>query len=600
MSKIDPIVLSLIQNRLDNIAVQMGGVMLRTARSPIFSQSHDFSCFLTDSRGTLVSQADGIPIHSGGGGVSVRAMLAAFESNIVPGDVYLSNDPYVAGGNHLPDWVVARAVFVGEELVAFACIRAHQADIGGGVAGTYNPHATEIFQEGLRLPPLKLIDGGKERGDLWALLMLNTRCPEEMDGDLRAMLGSTQIGAEKIAEIARDLGPAAMRLYLDALLAHGEKALGAVLRELPDGEYFAEERLLNDCFEDRLIMLRVRARKEGGRLTIDFTGTDPQIKGFKNSSLANTHSAVYAAVASFFDEDLPRNEGTFRCISIVAPRGTLINPNPPAPMTLCTSTPAHEIMHMVWWALSQAAPERGLAGWGKNCFPITSGKTADGGIWAMYHWGSSSGTGATTDRDGFAQLGGLGTLGGLMLPNGELSEQTYPVRVLRQEMRADGGGPGRHRGGTGVIYELEVDEWCEYVFRGEGVGPPSGLGLLGGSAGAGGGIRVTDETGASLKVPVFGTLHAERSYLRVEAAGGGGCGDPFTREIGLVRRDVMDEVVTIAAAAACYGVVFKTDGRSVDVEATARARSARATAQVVKQETDALSRAGRSRSDSII
>ena len=162
MSDIDPIVLSLIQNRLDNIAVQMGGVMLRTARSPIFSQAHDFSCFLTDAQGTLVSQADGIPIHSGGGGVAVRAMLAAFAGTVAPGDVYLSNDPYVAGGNHLPDWVLARPVFVGDTLVAFACIRAHQADIGGGVAGTYNPHATEIFQEGLRLPPLKLIEHGAE------------------------------------------------------------------------------------------------------------------------------------------------------------------------------------------------------------------------------------------------------------------------------------------------------------------------------------------------------------------------------------------------------------------------------------------------------
>ena len=575
MSVIDPVVLSLIQNRLDNIAVQMGGVMLRTARSPIFSQSHDFSCFLTDGFGTLVSQADGIPIHSGGGGVSVRAMLAAFAGTIAPGDVYLSNDPYVAGGNHLPDWVLARPVFVGEKLVAFACNRAHQADIGGGVAGTYNPHATEIFQEGLRLPPLKLIDKGVERGDLWSLLMLNTRCPEEMDGDLRAMLGSTQIGAEKITELARELGPAVMRNYLDALLAHGEKALEAALGDLPDGEYFAEERLLNECFEDRLIMLRVRARKEGGRLTIDFTGTDPQIKGFKNSSLANTHSAVYAAVASFFDENLPRNEGSFRCISIVAPKGTLVNPNPPAPMTLCTSTPAHEIMHMVWWALSQAHPERGLAGWGKNCFPITSGKTGEGGIWAMYHWGSSSGTGATRDRDGFNQLGGLGTLGGLMLPNGELSEQTYPVRVLRQEFRPDGGGAGARRGGTGVVYEVEIDEWSEYVFRGEGIGPPSGLGLLGGGAGAGGNIRVTDGSGTPLKVPFFGTLHADRSHLRVESAGGGGYGNPFEREIALVQRDVLDGVVTVGAARTAYGVVFKPDGCSVDTESTARARSTR-------------------------
>lgn len=575
MTRIDPIALSLFQNRLDNIAVQMGSVMLRTARSPIFSQSHDFSCFLTDARGLLVSQADGIPIHSGGGGVSVRAMLAAFKDQIAPGDVYLSNDPYVAGGNHLPDWVLARPVFAGAELVAFSCIRAHQADIGGGVAGTYNPHATEIFHEGIRLPPLKLIDHGKERGDIWSLLMINTRCPEELDGDLRAMLGSTQIGAEKIQELASGLGTSATRNFMDALLDHGERALGALLEKLPDGEYRSQEHLLNDCFEDREILLKVRVKKSGGKLTVDFTGTDPQIRGFKNSSLANTHSAVYAAVASFFDEDLPRNEGTFRCISIVAPKGTLINPNPPAPMTLCTSTPAHEVMHMVWWALSQAAPERGLAGWGKNCFPITSGQHPDGSVWAMYHWGSSSGTGATRDRDGFHILGGLGTLGGLMLPNGELSEQTYPVRVLRQEFRTDGGGIGARRGGTGVDYEVQIDGQCEYVFRGEGVGPPSGLGLFGGGAGAGGRIRIKDAKGQDLMVPFFGTLIAKGSHLFVESAGGGGYGDPYTRDAALVQRDVLDGIVSLEAARECYGVVLSPDCRSIDKKATAKLRATR-------------------------
>lgn len=575
MNKIDPIVLSLIQNRLDNIAVQMGGVMLRTARSPIFSQSHDFSCFLTDAQGVLVSQADGIPIHSGGGGVSVRAMLKAFRGEILPGDVYLSNDPYVAGGNHLPDWVIARPVFLGAELVAFACIRAHQADIGGGVAGTYNPYATEIFHEGVRLPPLKLVEKGTLREDLWALLMLNTRCPDEVDGDVRAMLGSTQIGAEKVEDLAKGLGAQAMQQYLSALLDHGEKALAGLLARLPDGVYRSCERLMNDCFEDREIRIQVSAHKAGGQLTIDFTGTDPQIKGFKNSSLANTHSAVYAAVASFFDASLPRNEGAFRCITLVAPEGTLVNPYAPAPVTLCTATPAHEIMHAVWWALSEADPAQGLAGWGKNCFPITSGRQGDGRVWAMYHWGSSSGTGATVDRDGFPQLGGLGTLGGLMLPNAEVSEQTYPVRVIRQEMRVDGGGIGARRGGTGVIYEVEIEEPVEFVFRGEGVGPPSGLGIHGGGAGAGGAIRVIDATAGSMTVPAFGTLRTGRSTLRVESAGGGGYGDPHSREVALVVRDVLDGVVSVRSALKDYGVAMLPSG-DADLQETTRIRAHRA------------------------
>lgn len=575
MSTLDPVLLSLIQNRIDNISIQMGVVMVRTARSPIFSQSHDFSCFSTDANGVLVSQADGIPIHSGGGGFSVRAVVDAFQGDIAPGDVFLSNDPYAAGGNHLPDWVLARPVFVGARRVAFACIRAHQADIGGGVAGTYNPHATDIFQEGVRLPPLKLIDRGVERSDLWSLLVLNSRCPGEQDGDLRAMLGSTQIGAERIAGLASELGGEDMQQYLSALLDRGEQAMERSLRELPDGTYRASERLLNDCFDDREIGIQVELRKEAGRLIVDFTGTDPQVKGFKNSSLANTYSAVYAAVVSFLGGELPRNEGTFRCISLIAPSGTLVNPLPPAPVGLCTTTPAHEIMHAVWWALGQADPRRALAGWGKSCFPISSGRGEGerAATWVMYHFGSTSGAGACAERDGFNQIGPMITLGGLMLPNAESSEQNYPVRVLRQEFRMDGGGAGAKRGGTGVVYEVEIDQSSEFVFRGEGVGPPSGLGVLGGGAGLGGSIEIHDEKGARMKVPMFGTLPAGRSRLRVESAGGGGWGDPLERDVDLVVRDVLDGLVSISAAVQDYGV--EIDGRTgkANLEETRRVRS---------------------------
>ena len=195
---LDSVTLALVQNRLDHITKQMGWVMTRTARSPIFSQSHDFSCFLGDADGILISQADGIPIHTGGGGLALRTLIAAFSEAIEPEDVFLLNDPYVAGGNHLPDWVIARPVFHGDRRIGFACNRAHQSDIGGGAAGTYNPDATEIFHEGLRIPPLKLIERGTVREDLWSLLLLNSRTPDLMDGDLRAMLGSTRIGMERL------------------------------------------------------------------------------------------------------------------------------------------------------------------------------------------------------------------------------------------------------------------------------------------------------------------------------------------------------------------------------------------------------------------
>ncbi len=575
MPHADPITLALVQNRLDQIAKQMGWVMVRTSRSPIFNQSHDFSCFITDAKGTIVSQADGIPIHTGGGGFAVRALIAAFAGGIAEGDAFLLNDPYVAGGNHLPDWVVARPVFAEGMLLAFACNRAHQSDIGGGAAGTYNPQATEIFHEGIRLPPLKLIEEGRARDDLWQLLMINSRCPDLLDGDLRAMLGATRVGVEEIRRIAGDFGPLETAALFGEILDHADRRLRSAISELPDGTYRAEERFDNDCFVNVKVALRMTLTKTADRMVVDFTGTDPQIRGFKNSSLANTYSAVYAGIASFFDSDLPRNEGTFRSVSIIAPRGTVVNAMAPAALTMCTVFPAHEIMHMVWWALGQADPKRAIAGWGKNVFPVTSGRDADSMTWVMYNWGGNSGAGAVEGRDGFNQMGPMVTLGGLVIPNAETYEQLYPITVRRHELRTDGGGPGRYRGGTGVAYEVDVHCPAEYSFRGEGVTRPTGLGVEGGRAGSAGEVRITQADGASRTPDPYCLWALPPVRLSILSSGGGGFGDPLARPVDLVVRDVRDGLVSWEAAETEYGVVLSADGRSADGAATRQLRQTR-------------------------
>ncbi len=581
MTTLDPISLALVQNRLDHVARQMGWVMIRTSRSPIFNQSHDFSCFVTDAEGTLVSQADGIPIHTGGGGFAVRALLKAFGGRIFENDVFLLNDPYVAGGNHLPDWVIARPVFVEGTLVAFTCNRAHQSDIGGGAAGTYNPQATEIFHEGIRLPALKLYDRGVVRDDLWQLLMINTRTPHLLDGDLRAMVGSTRIGAEEVAATVRDLGIDSALAHFRGILDHADRRLRQAMREVPDGVYSAEEKFDTDCFEPMDIRLVTTITKKGEKVTVDFTGTAPQIRGFKNSSLANTYSAVYAGIASFFDADLPRNEGTFRSVEIIAPEGSIVNAKAPAPMTMCTVFPAHEIMHMIWWALAKAAPDRALAGWGKNSFPNASGRDADGRTWVMYNWGGNSGAGAAMERDGFNQMGPMITLGGLTIPNAETYEQLYPVHVHRHELRQDGGGAGRHRGGTGVHYEVEFLTPAEYSFRAEGLARPTGIGVRGGESGAIGKITLTEKGGAPKLGPSYGIWRLKAARLQIESPGGGGVGNPMERAPDLVLRDVRDGLVGAAAALETYGVVIAPDGKSVDRAATERRRKAQAAADKV-------------------
>lgn len=571
----DPVVLALMQNRLDQISKHMGWVMTRTARSPIFSQSHDFSCFVTTPDGTLVANADGIPIHTGGGGFAVRALLRDFGGRIFPGDVFVQSDPYEAGGNHLPDWVIARPIFVGADnrLAGFCCNRAHQSDIGGGLAGTYNPEATEIWQEGIRLPVMKLVDAGVVRDDLWKLLLLNSRTAEMLDGDLRAMLGSTKVGEDRVRALAEELGLASYFEHLAGVLDHADVRMRAAVAALPDGVYHGEDHTDNDCFEKKDVAVRVAMTVEGDSITLDFSGSDAQIKGFKNSSLANTHSAAFLALSSFFDTDIPRNEGTYRCVRIVAPEGSIVNARPPAPMTMNTVFVGHEIVHAVWRALAAAWPERACAGWSKTTHNHVTAPTPAGGSWVMYQWHAMGAPGATAERDGFPQMGHLISLGGLDLPNLEFHEQLFPVRYRRWEMRADAAGPGARRGGSGVRYEADVLVPCTWSFRAEGLDTPSGFGVEGGGFGAVGEQRIEPVDGESFIPPKYGVRQLGPARIVADTPGGGGWGDPFARRPALVLRDVRDGLVSPEAAMRDYGVVIAADGRTVDSDRTSALRS---------------------------
>ncbi|MBV8408997.1 MAG: hydantoinase B/oxoprolinase family protein [Alphaproteobacteria bacterium] len=570
---LDPVTLALVQNRLDHISHQMGWVMTRTARSPIFSQSHDFSCFIADARGVLISQADGIPIHTGGGGFAVRAILRDFAGAIAPEDVFLLNDPYTAGGNHLPDWVIARPVFIAGRLVAFACNRAHQADIGGGAAGTYNSAATEIFHEGIRLPVLKLIEAGRTREDLWRLLLLNTRLPEALDGDLRAMIGSTRIGAERLALLVEELGPERAAEFFEGVLAHADRRFQGCIARLAKGVWRSEEPVDSDCFEPIDARIAVTLTVGEAHLIVDFAGTSDQVRGFKNSSIANSTSAVFMALASFFEPDLPKNEGAFRSVDIRLPEGTLVNARPPAPMTMNTVFVAHEIVHAVWKALGQALPERASAGWSKAVHAVTAGLRSDGNRYVMYQWAGAPAGGGVEGRDGFHLIGHLITLGGLTLPNLETYEHLYPVRFRRQELRCDSAGPGRYRGGSGCDYEVEVFTPADYAFRGEGVGSPSSFGAAGGKAGAGGEVTLTLDDGKIIHASKYGVARYGPATYRALSPGGGGYGDPRTRDPSSVLRDVRDGIVSVEAAARDYGVAIAVDGRSVDEARTAALRA---------------------------
>ncbi len=568
----DPVTLALAQKQLDHITRQMGWVMMKTARSPIFSQSHDFSCFIGDADGAVVAQADGIPIHTGGGGFAMKAVKAAFGASFSEGDVFLSNDPYLAGNNHLADWTLVRPVFVEGALFGLACNRAHQSDIGGGAAGTYNPQATEIFQEGMRIPPLRIVERDILREDILQLLLANTRCPDLLAGDLQAMLGSTRIGAQRVAALAGELDKEQAAVLLPALFDYAERGMRAEIATLRPGTYQGEDFSLTDCFEERRVAVKVTLTVTAERLVFDFTGSSPQIAGFKNSPLANTHSAVYLAVATFLDARLPRNAGAYRAIEIVAPEASVVHASPPAPVGFATSHPAHEIIAACWQALVGAAPERSCAGWGKSLHPITAGHRPDGSVFILYHWLGYPAAGAVRERDGFNVLGTLNTLGGLVLPNVEELEAAYPMRVGCQEFRLDGGGAGRQRGGTGIHYEADLLSPTEMTLRDEGSLRPTGLGVSGGQDGAAGALQCKTLDGNSLATPAYGTMPCGPLRITIDSAGGGGWGEPRDRQPEAVRQDVLDGLVSRAVAEAVYGVVLSTDLNEVDEAATAARR----------------------------
>jgi N-methylhydantoinase B len=572
---IDPVQLALTQKQLDHITQQMGWVMMKTARSPIFSQSHDFSCFIGDASGAVAAQADGIPIHTGGGGFAMRAIKAAFGATIADGDVFLSNDPYLAGNNHLADWTLIRPVFVDGELLGFACNRAHQSDIGGGAAGTYNAAAREIFHEGVRIPPLRIAERGVLREDVIRLLVANTRCPDLVAGDLHAMLGSTRIGAERLCALAADTGIEGAVRLLPELLDWAERRMRAEVATLKAGCYHGADASDHDCFGPADTKVKVALTVADDRLVFDFTGSSAQIPGFKNSPLSNTHSAVYLAVATFFDAALPRNEGTYRVIEIVAPEGSVVNPRFPAPVGFATTHPAHEIVTACWQALAGAAPERSCAGWGKSLHPVAAGSTEQGSVFVLYHWLGYPAAGAVRERDGFNVLGTVNTLGGLILPNVEDLELAYPVRVERQEFRTDTGGPGAMRGGTGVHYKATQLVPTEMTFRDEASRRVSGRGVMGGGDGAPARLNCRDTDGAEIAVPAYGVVRSGPMHVEIESAGGGGWGDPFARDPEAVRQDVLDELVSPEAAHDVYGVVLFAEFTGVDIEATTAARRRR-------------------------
>jgi N-methylhydantoinase B len=539
--EIDPITVSVVQHRLHAIAEEMGEAMLRTSYSQIINSSRDFSTAICDPEGRLIAQAEHVPIHVGALPWAAKSVHDCFRGTICPGDVYLLNDPY-HGGNHLPDLTAFVPVFEGERLAFWSINRSHQSDIGGATHGAYNPGATEIWQEGIRIPPLKLYDAGTLRADVLETIVLNVRHPREFRGDLAAMIGSARVGERRLEALLEEFGPATAQAAIEAVLDGAERQVRAVIATWRDGIYHGEAILDDDGHGAQDIHIRAKVTKRGSDLEVDLSASDPQVVGFVNSSFPNMRSAVVVALAYLIDPQTPKNDGAFRPLKVVAKEGTVVWARPGAPVTLCTNHCGQEIIEAIVKALAPACPDRAMAGWGRR-FRIalqgTDPRTGRAFIWHMFQ--ARPGGGASPAGDGWPAAGEWQAAGGIKFGSLEVAEARFPLFFRRHEFRPDSGGHGRFRGGPGAELELVVEVALPALANTAGDGVRHGAcGILGGSDGLPHRyvLRSEGRPERVLATKEVGIVIRPGDVLDVRSGGGGGFGDPAERSAEARARDV--------------------------------------------------------------
>ena len=577
---VDPIDFELFKNALFAAADEMAVTVCRTTYSGVLRDNMDFSTSITDAAGNVVAQGLTLPMHLGSVRTALAAVLARYGNDVREGDVYALNDPF-EGGMHLPDVFMFKPVFVDGERVAFACCTAHQADVGGRVPGSNAADSTEIYQEGLRIPPMKLFDRGARNETLWRLIERNVRIPVQVFGDLRAQLAACEIAEREIrARIARHgLDPA--RAMMREMLDYTERMTRAALAELRDGEYEFEDWIDDDGVDfGKPIRLFVTVRKRGDRIAFDWAGSSPQVKGAINATLSVTQATSFTAIRSLLPADVPNNDGTFRAVEVTAPRGTIANMELPGACAARGLT-GFRMLDCAFGALAKMAPDKVCAASdGGNVGISVGGYRADRSpfIYVDFTCGTWGGRPFSDGLEGNANL-----LANMAAQSAEVSEIENPVEILANELVADACGAGRFRGGAPFYrdYRMREEEATVQVRSDRQVHRP--YGLYGGRPGAPGAVLLNPGEEAKT-LPSKVTMTCRRGdVVRWVLPGGGGWGDPLDRDPGRVLRDVRNELVSPAAAERDYGVVVDTGRWTVDEAATVRLRAERRAAQIGRE-----------------
>jgi N-methylhydantoinase B len=569
--RIDLVTFEVLRNALDSIADEMAIVLMRSAYSPIVRDSLDYSTAVCDRDGAMIAQGLTTPLHLGSFPDAMHHLVATYGGRMHPGDVFTLNDPYGSGGMHLPDIYVIKPMFFDGAVEGYAATLAHHTDVGGLTAGSNSIHSTEIYQEGLRLPLLKLYDAGVPNETLFGVIERNVRVPVQVLGDLRAQVAACNNGERTFTGLLRKYGRSAIRVYLAAMLEQAERLMRAEIAALPDGVYEFTDFIDGLGEAPAPIVFHVTVRVAGDEITVDWTGTSPQVKGGINAPIPFTRSATYLAIRSLVDPGIPNSEGYMRPIHVIAPAGTIVNPVAPAPCAARGIT-GYRMFDTLLGALALAAPSRvPAAGEGGATLPSIGGyRHGEPFVYVETILGTWGGRPSRDGAEGVSNPGANQSNQPI-----ELIEAELPLRVERYGFVPDSGGPGTYRGGLGLVreYRLLADEAFLTVRSDRRAHPP--YGLHGGLPGAPS-SNVVNPDGAPVLLPALPmkALTLRRGdVFRHTLAGGGGYGDPLGRDPAAVLEDVLDEKVSAAHARAAYGVVLRRDGTAVDAAQTEAQRA---------------------------
>ena len=553
---VDPILLSVYARTFKSITDEMSISVEKTTRSPILCEAKDFVTGLYDAAGNMLEQTENLPILAFSLAPVCKYIVEYFDGDINEGDIIFHNDVFSLG-NQNNDVAVYKPIFFHGELVAWAAVKGHQADIGGNVQGGYNPNATEVWQEALRIPPVKVYDRGKLRKDVWELIFANIRL-DIVRHDMKAQMGACTVGERRMLALLEKYGRDSFEAHKAALFEATRRMMQAEIAKIPNGEYTGTGKVYFDGHhEGSEFTIRVRIRVEDEHITFDYSETDPQTDGFVNGTFTSSASATILTFLQMVNPDIPHNEGMIQPIDIIIPQGTILNAAYPKATTfgnhLCPPN-ADAIIR----ALAPVIPDRVTAGWNNLLCSLTTGIDPERGekYVDIGFMGLKGGSGATRGTDGYDHIGMIDASGGVLDQDYEMFEQQTPHLLLKHEYVTDSAGAGQWRGGLGVETDYVIgSEDTQFVTFGDGDFEPA-FGLFGGRDSILNIIELTYPDGTRVvpknKDLILGVPKGTR-YHQI-AGGGGGYGDPKKRDREKLRQEVRDGVISPRCAREIYGL----------------------------------------------